>query len=317
MFSNEVPLNVAIGNDGGAIFDQGALTLSGVTVQDNAAASGGGICSYGGSVTLEGGSILQQNGAGGVAENVYTNGSDGVGGGLYANGGTVTVTNAGLDNNNCVGLTGWSDGVDYDTDGEGGGMYAYECTVTMTNATLNNNTVGPFLGGEGGGLYAKGGTVTMTNATVDNNSGGLSGGGLDLIPAAIRVLISATLSNCTVQGNSAGQGGGLYFGGGTLTLANDTVESNSASDYGGGLYFGYGTITLTNDTVEFNQASNCGGLWISGATVYLDPSPWPTPSTTRTTRAISDARRTSSGGTRLLDVHCTAAGRDVADNWCR
>ena len=49
------------------------------------------------------------------------------------------------------------------------------------------------------------------------------------------------------------------------------MESNSASGDGGGLYFGGGTITLTNDTVEFNQASNGGGLVIySGVTVYLD-----------------------------------------------
>ena len=214
VFSNEVPLSVAIGNDGGAIFDQGALTLSGVTVQDNSAASGGGICSYGGSVTLEGGSIVQNNTAEGLPAGDHTNALPNIGGGLYANGGTVTVTNAALDNNDCAGVIGYG-GVDYD--GEGGGMYAYECTVTMTNATLNNNSVGPFLIGEGRGLYARGGTVTMTNSTVDNNSGGRygNGGGLCLSPAAIRVSISATLTNCTVQGNSAGQGGGLYFGGGT------------------------------------------------------------------------------------------------------
>ena len=66
-------------------------------------------------------------------------------------------------------------------------------------------------------------------------------------------------------------GGALYVGGGTVTLANDTLESNVAT-YGGALYVAGGTVTLTNDTVESNYAEfYAGGISIvSRATVYLD-----------------------------------------------
>ena len=113
--------------DGGAIYNhQGALTLNGVTVQDNVAViAGGGIFSYLGSVTLEGGTIVQKNIAEGTPGGIGYTGSPAYGGGLYALGGTVTVTSTTLDDN------------DTELGGCGGGLYASDCTVTMTNATLD------------------------------------------------------------------------------------------------------------------------------------------------------------------------------------
>ena len=276
-FSNQSPLTIAMDNDGGAIFDQGALTLSGVTVQDNSAASGGGICSYNGSVTLEGGSIVQNNTAEGLPAGIYTNNPlPSIGGGLYAYGGTVTVTNAALNNNGCPGVPGTPGTIGTVSTAEGGGLYAYECTVNMTSATVNNNSVGLSPYGGGGGIYARGAKVTMTNTTLDDNicsTTGL-GGGLCLVPVGINARGSATLTNCAVQGNSAGEGGGLYVLGVPTTLANDTVEYNSSLDYdGGGLYIDAQMVTLTNDTVEFNVtgAGTGGGIFIfSGCTVDLD-----------------------------------------------
>ena len=109
---------------GGAIFSQGTLVLNGVTVQGNTItefACGGGIFSNLGSVTLEGGTIVQNNVASGTL---------GYGGGLYAVGCTVTVSNATVDNNIAEG-------------GEaayGGGLCLMASTVTvMSNATVDKN----------------------------------------------------------------------------------------------------------------------------------------------------------------------------------
>ena len=226
-------------SEGGAIYNQGALTLSGVTVEDNSAfwsPAAASIPPWARS-TLEGGSIVQNNSAGGlVPGGNNSSGSAGAGGGLYVTGGTVTMTNAALDNNDCIGAIGIG-GLDYG--GDGGGLYASGCTVTMTSAAVNNNSVGPLLhDGAGGGLYAIGCTVTMTNATFDDNSSSNSsglGGGLWL-GSGVHEEGGATLTTCTIEGNSAGQGGGLYVAGyGTVNLANDKVESNSAGSDGGGL----------------------------------------------------------------------------------
>jgi hypothetical protein len=249
-----------ISYQGGAIYNnQGALTLSGVTVQDNIAASaGGGIYSYYGSVTLEGGTIVQKNTAEGSYGGLNYAGSAGYGGGLYSLGGTVTMTNATLDNNNAqLGI--------------GGGLYASGCTVTMTNATLDKNSAS----GEGGGLCLNftgygAGSATLTNCTLQGNSAG-HGGGLYVDHDN-----TLTLANDTVESNSTGlggSGGGLYVAGGTVTLTSDTVEFNKALGYGGGLYVAGGTVTLTSDTVESNQAYNGygygGGLYVAGGTVTL------------------------------------------------
>ncbi len=207
--------------EGGAIYNQGTLVLNGATVQGNVAegvpgeedtnAAGGGIYSSGGSVTLEGGTIVQNNAAEGSAY-----GGNASGGGLYAVWGTVTVTNATLNNNTA--LAG-------DYEGLSGNLgYAY-----------------------GGGLYADGATLNLTNATLDANAatlpndniyvgGGAYGGGLLVLGG------TATLTNCTVQGNSAsaaytnpGEGGGIatealiYSAYGYEDVVDTTVSLDTAT----------------------------------------------------------------------------------------
>jgi hypothetical protein len=259
---------------GGAIYNDGTLVLNGVTVQKNYAesaesgGSGGGIYSVGGSVTLEGGTIVSFNGAGCLGFYYAGAYSAGWGGGLYAQNSAVTVTNATLDNN----YAGAAQGC-------GGGLYAFNSTVTVTNSTLDNNTVSGALNqprAAGGGLYAFGSTVAVTNSTLDNNSTrGVNcgfGGGLYVGSG------TATLSNDTVKSNRAAFGGGLYADGATVTVTNAALDNNSAFGYsgygggsGGGLYVGSGTATLSNDTVESNTAKGGygGGLYVGCATVTL------------------------------------------------
>ncbi len=83
-----------------------------------------------------------------------------------------------------------------------------------------------------------------------------------------------TLDNTTVTGNKvdsspgSGYGGGLAFVGGNaakLVVENGMVDSNSAnglsSGQGGGLYAAGGTVTLTNETINSNTAQgNLGGF---------------------------------------------------------
>jgi len=304
-----------LGAAGAGIYTQGTLVLNGVTVQDNVAgfsgtsglnsnginAAGGGICSSGGSVTLEGGTIVQYNEALGTSTWVYfANGGNAYGGGLYASSSTVTVTNATLDNNTAVGGQALLDG--FDGSAFGGGLYASGGKVNLTNATLDGNALqvnspptsgGSNIGGYGhspshgiwfaggswgAGLYLAGGAATVTNCTVQGNSalGNIAlseGGGLYLSRE------TATVTNCTVQGNSAlssnsgpaeGEGGGLYIAGGVVTLQGDIVESNSASSHGGGLYsVSTATVHLDSFTVA-NTINNTDSTGINGSTANID-----------------------------------------------
>ena len=233
---------------GGAIYNQGTLVLNAVTVQNNVAggntpidpvdAAGGGIFSYFGTVTLEGGTIVQNNEAVGT---VYCNT---FGGGIAAIGGTVTVTNATLDNNTARAGAGSSSGFPYTAGfAYAGGMYASGVTLNLTNATLDGNA------------------ATAPN-TGRLSGGGAYGGGLFLCGG------TATLTSCIVQGNSAsqaapvssvftGQGGGIYI----------YFGSANPGGYGGGYI--YTSVYLDPATVA-NTINNTDESGLNGSTANID-----------------------------------------------
>ena len=136
---------------GGALYNQGSLLLSAVTVQDNIAqgadgvngtnsyplgtpgqsAWGGGIYS-GGSLTLENGSQLLSNQVlGGNGGNPYKSrgpggdGGDGLGGGLFVSAGTVNLTNTTVGSNQAHGGVAGAagTGITFGGTSAGGGIY--------------------------------------------------------------------------------------------------------------------------------------------------------------------------------------------------
>jgi len=244
---------------GGAIYNQGALTLSGVTLRGNQVmplgnqgywAKGGAIWSSG-SLILENGTLLENNycSAGGSE---VGRASDAFGGGVYIAGGSANISNTTFTGNFAHGGVGggsYGDG----GSGRGGAIYVAAGQVVLTTSTVNNNrAMSDGNWGDtayGGGLYVAGGAVTLSNDTLESNY---------------------------VANSTSGFGGGLYVAGGTVTLTNDTIQSNSnpysSVGYGGGLYVAGGTVTLVNDTVTANTAVYAGGgIYIaSGATVYID-----------------------------------------------
>jgi hypothetical protein len=255
--------------DGGAIYNQGTLTLSKTIVQNNTAqgsdgavgvvkgskpspadlsgqvgadAAGGGIWSSG-AVTLQSGTILQgnlaQGGNGGAKVYVHGHGGaggGGFGGGLYEAGGSVNASNATFSGNTARG-------------GAGG------LAQTLVYASSGSSVGGS---GSGGGLYVAGGTLDMSRDTVQSNKA-VGGHGGDVVGQGGAVADSG--------GDSAG-GGISYVAGGTATLTSVNLLSNTAQGgtggsglssanggvaYGGGLWVGNGTMTLTNDQVNSNE----------------------------------------------------------------
>jgi hypothetical protein len=169
------------GNSGGAIFNQGALTLAGVTVQNNFAwGAGGGIFSNG-SLTLAN-TKIQYNQAVGFDGDDYTggNGGNAAGGGVYVAGGTATLTGATVSFNTAQG-------------GNGGEGYSPHCHNRRGCDFADYYPPGNGGHGSGGGLAAAGGIISLHNTSVTRNTakGGAAGGG------------SAS--------PGIGAGGGLYF----------------------------------------------------------------------------------------------------------
>jgi hypothetical protein len=172
---------------GGALYNQGTLVLSGVTLAGNTAEGAGGFsggnAAYGGAIwsngalTLENGTVLDHNAADGGFASRSGRGGNAFGGGLYIAGGTLTLTSTTLTINVAQGqalgngygglLTG-PPGT-----GFGGGLYVAGGTVTLSNDTVTYNTAsGTRYGGSpsyGGGLYlATGSTVYLDAFTLNN-----------------------------------------------------------------------------------------------------------------------------------------------------
>jgi hypothetical protein len=276
--------------EGGAIYNQGTLSLSGVTVQNNTAqgapgrrtrqgggsgpldgqpAEGGGIWSNG-TLTLQSNTLVKGNsalgGAGGGNKTTAGRGAVGVGGGLSVVGGTVNIMDTTLSGNIAAGGAGGVGGnypdFVYGTGGygRGGGLLVAGGSLSLTNDVVANNTAQASAFGDsyGGGIYVGAGTLSLGSVIIESNSA--------YSPAG------------------SSYGGGLYVGGGTVDLDNVTVEYNTATGdlgtgLGGGIFVGNGgtTVELCTVTVEYNTAkgfpgtSRGGGLYIAGATVYLDP----------------------------------------------
>jgi hypothetical protein len=267
--------------DGGAILNNsGTLTLSAVTVTGNsavgsgyvwndgdlmwlgAAGVGGGICSFGGTLTLENGTLITNNSAVG-----YNNG-DGYGGGVYMASGysgqestpcTATLTHVTISSNTATGGPSGKVG-DWAGNARGGGLYVVATTAastaTLTNVTFSSDAA---LGGKGksSGGWAEGGALCVQ--------------GIDYSGSVCTV----TLTNCALSSNTAvggdaasgfypggARGGAVAVGGhspAVVTLSSDTITGNSAQAGKAGNVIG--------------QAEG-GGLCIFGvdALVYLDAS---------------------------------------------
>jgi hypothetical protein len=259
--------------EGGAIYNQGTLVLSGATVQNNQAEGSNGA------------DATKPNQDGG-------NGQDAVGGGIFSNG-SLTLENSTVVQNNATlgGNGGNSYGVASSKGGNGGSGFGAGVDIAggsgnMAGGTLSGNVAqggaggagfygfggqrinfGYRGGGNGGGVSVNGGTANLTAVTVDGNQADLGyGGGLNVASG------TAYLTDITVDSNQADLGGGVSVLGGMVSLSNDTVDSNAALSEGGGLDLVGGSVTVSGGTVDSNSAGYLGGgmfIWGTGTTVTL------------------------------------------------
>ena len=203
---------------GGAIYNEGTLTLSAVTIQNSSArgasggfwgtpiaadAAGGGIYSSG-ALSMSGCTVRNNAAIGGYGQDggfIYADmggryfpGSDGrsaFGGGVCVAGGSASISNSTFTGNTAAG-------------GNGGYGYGYGSSAYGGNGG----------DGLGGAVYAGGASVTLrgVSATLNTASGGLAG--------------LAGNGNKRYNGTPGrGIGGGIYRSGGSLLLDDLTIAN--------------------------------------------------------------------------------------------
>jgi parallel beta-helix repeat protein len=237
------------GGPGGAINNYGTLTISNSVLSDNSAREGGAISNLGpltvNGCTLYGNSAVN-GGDGGAISNQYS--------------GVVTVSNCALSDNSAGG-------------GEGGGIWIGAGTLNLSGCPLYGNSAR-----DGGGIFAGGpSTLNISGCTLTDNSATQQGGGIFIygnatVTVSGCVVGPATVGGILLPGNSAYQGGGIFVGSGTtLTVSGSVigpaavgVPGNSASQ-GGGIYVeSDATVMVKNHSSITGNTAPAG----SGADVY-------------------------------------------------
>lgn len=258
------------GAPGGAILNNGTMTLEGVTLTGNQTGAGG-----------NGSNVVRSNG---------NSGQEGGRGGAIHSGGDLTIVNSTISHNrtgnggnggNAIANAGPGG-----SSGRGGGVSSAG-TLTIVGSTIEFNETGdkgspgdalfggpPGSYGRGGGVHALGGT-TITQSLLRGNTTRGWGGAVAMEPASSRGSLS--LSNSTILDNVASRGGGIYVSNSTAQVSHTTITGNTAHgtgdfDHGGDAmaweYGFYGLeLTFNNSIIHDNGApgGECSGPFFNGS----------------------------------------------------
>lgn len=141
--------------------------------------------------------------------------------------------------------------------------------VTLVGLILTGDTV--TLSGNGGAILNGDDNLTLARCTISSRTVSGSGGAIYSGTGGSVTLIDTTVSGNRATGNLSDSGGGgiaadspLHF-----TIANSTINNNTATKAGGGIYFPNGvshdtTYNIRNSTIAFNVADRGGGVFING-----------------------------------------------------
>ena len=122
----------------------------------------------------------------------------------------------------------------------------------------------------------------------------------------IHIAATVTINGVTIKEGTAPDGGGIFNNGGSVTLTNSTIASNTATATGGGgiVNFGGGSVALTNSTVASNTAPTGGGIFNQEGSITLANS-----------TVASNTASTNGGGIyNVLDGSVTLTNSTIASN---
>lgn len=267
--------NTATENGGGIYFTTHAasrtLTMSTgiITISNNRAKNGGGICVYkknGQTPTLNITTVLEAN----ITGNTATQNGGGIA--LFGSNSDVRLT--------CTASGSAVIKLQKNTAGlNGGGIYADKARVTLNNGCVIGdkysaetpvNYGNANQAANGGGIFEKDGVTALVlyEGTVIGNKATRNGGGIYLANTAANIKYNSSyVGDKRISSNTAGgNGGGIYFNGKgkTMNLGSDNkadvfVDNNVATGNGGGIYLENGTVNFYTGEINANAAGNYGG----------------------------------------------------------
>ena len=275
--------------DGGAIYNQGDLTLNGRIDVKYSHADGDG-----GAIRNIGGATLTINGA-----YIYGNDADDDGGAIYNTG--DLVINDGPD---------WAADINHNhADGDGGALVHWLGTMTLNGGNIHDNTAGD----SGGAIWVDWYNFVMNGGSISNNAATNNGGGIEQTYGYGDPM---TINGGSIQGNTAANGGGIHNGGsGTVNFLGGDITGNHATmangggggvwnegifNMGGGAgtpviqdntgYYGAGVgnyvfgggnahFNMMSGLIQGNDAGNGygGGVWNTGTFIMSAPGSTATP----------------------------------------
>lgn len=239
---------------GGAILNQGNLTVNNCTFRDNSALSGGVIrnnqgnstfngCTFTGNTAQVGGAIYNlQEGTLIVKKctfknNIATHTLILTGGGAIYGSGNATIVNCNFINNTAI---------EY-----GGAINNGAGNWTINGCTFTGNTAC-----NGSAIYNHA-YIAVTDCTFNNNTASDCGGAIcnNILAPVTR---SLNVTHSTFIGNEATNGGAI-FGARSLNLSFSSFLDNRATENGGAIYCSYNSTIISNNFIN-NTANGLGGV---------------------------------------------------------
>ena len=262
--------------NGGAILNNGSLSISSVKLQSNKANERGGAIATKGNFSTSNNAIIEKNSAAIDGGGIYLFGNNGrvalqnviiksnkaaYGGGVYIRGGLTVYLWPGcaISNNTASSL--------------GGGLFSAASAdnkVQFHGATISYNTAN-----DGAGVYLEGGsygnyyTGTISYNTADTSKG--NGGGIFAGKNSKFYFGYNSDDKLSISNNEAYRGAGVYISDAEYCYmrTNVIISHNNATQDGGGIYYDYHSSLYRSGiniycTINYNKANYGGGIYFKG-----------------------------------------------------
>ena len=275
--------------EGGAIYNDGSLTLSDVKLSDNAADSYGGAVFNNGELVVsdsvfDSNDIVNRGSAsvdyGGAAIYNWYDGVLTVSGSNFTNniknykngdnlvGAITTIGNATVSGSNFVNNSGrWGGAIS----ATGAELRKNSSTLTVSNTIFKDNSAL-----YAGAVYIWGSNYNIADCVFDNNTAFGKGnmtpnnnnGGALVVSQVSRFNepITGTISGSKFTNNKAQYGGAAYFNKGFVTITDSVFENNVATAEGGAVDFSHSSVkdlvvSINNSSFVGNKAPVAGAIF--------------------------------------------------------